>query len=225
MNCYILHIETATKICSVALSNNGELISLKETDESDYVHGEVITLFIEDVLKNAEITIKQLNAVSVTSGPGSYTGLRIGVSTAKGLCYALNIPLISVDALYNLAVLARKSNTDYSICSMIDARRMEVFSTIYNSELVPVKPVSADILNEHSYQEYEPFIVVGDGAQKMKEPWSNRNIQFDLTTKSSASGHLTIAFEKYNNKEFEDIAYFEPFYLKDFVSTKKKEEL
>lgn len=222
MNCYILHIETATKICSVALSNNGELISLKETDESDYVHGEVITLFIEEVLKNSGITVKQLSAVSVTSGPGSYTGLRIGVSTAKGLCYALNIPLISVDALYNLAVLARENNNpDSSICAMIDARRMEVFSTIYNSDLLPVKPVSADILDENSYREYEPFIVVGDGAQKMKETWSTRNIQFDFTTKSSASGHKTIAIEKYSNKEFEDVAYFEPFYLKDFVSTKK----
>lgn len=222
MNCYILHIETATKICSVALSNNGELISLKETDESDYVHGEVITLFIEEVLKNSGITVKQLNAVSVTSGPGSYTGLRIGVSTAKGLCYALNIPLISVDALYNLAFLARKNNTtDSFICAMIDARRMEVFSTIYNSDLLPVKHISADILDEHSYQEYEPFIVVGDGAYKMKEPWLNRNIQFDLTTKSSASGHTAIAIERYNNKEFENVAYFEPFYLKDFVSTKK----
>lgn len=222
MNCYILHIETATKICSVALSNNGELIALKETDESDYVHGEVITLFIEEVLKNSGITVKQLNAVSVTSGPGSYTGLRIGVSTAKGLCYALNIPLISVDALYNLAVLARKNNnSDSLVCAMIDARRMEVFSTIYNSELFPVKPISADILDENSYREYEPFIVVGDGAQKMKEPWSNRNIHLDFTAKSSASGHTSIAIEKYNNKEFEDVAYFEPFYLKDFVSTKK----
>lgn len=221
MNCYILHIETATKICSVALSNNGELLALKETDESNYVHGEVITLFIEDVLKQSGITVKQLNAVSVTSGPGSYTGLRIGVSTAKGICYALNIPLISVDALYNLAVLARKNNTYSSVCAMIDARRMEVFSTIYNSDLLPVKPISADILDESSYQEYEPFIVVGDGARKMKESWSNRSIQFDLTTKSSASGHTAIAIEKYNNKEFEDVAYFEPFYLKDFVSTKK----
>lgn len=221
MNCYILHIETATKICSVALSNNGELLALKETDESNYVHGEVITLFIEDVLKQSGITVKQLNAVSVTSGPGSYTGLRIGVSTAKGICYALNIPLISVDALYNLAVLARKNNTYSSVCAMIDARRMEVFSTIYNSDLLPVKPLSADILDENSYREYEPFIVVGDGARKMKESWSNRSIQFDLTTKSSASGHTAIAIEKYNNKEFEDVAYFEPFYLKDFVSTKK----
>lgn len=222
MDCYILHIETATKVCSAALSNNGKLLIVKETDESGYVHGEVLTLFIEDVLKQGGITAKQLSAVSVTSGPGSYTGLRIGASTAKGLCYALDIPLISVDALYNLAVLAKEKNPGSSICTMIDARRMEVFSAVYNSDLSILKPISADILDEHSYREYEPFAAVGDGCKKMREIWKDRKITFDSDIRSSASGHVTIAFEKYNNKEFEDIAYFEPFYLKDFVGTTRK---
>lgn len=221
MDCYMLHIETATKVCSVALSNNGELLAVKETDESGYAHGEMLTLFIEDVLKEAGITAKDLKAISVTSGPGSYTGLRIGVSTAKGLCFALDIPLIAVDALYNLAALARKKNKGTSVCAMIDARRMEVFSAIYDPGLEILKPVSADILDEYSYSEYEPFVVVGDGSEKMKELWSERNLRFDSTVRSSAAGHVSIAFEKYTNGTFEDVAYFEPFYLKDFVGTKK----
>lgn len=222
MDCYILHLETATKVCSVALSNNGKLIALKETDESEYVHGEVITLFIEAVLQQAAITPQQLAAVSVTSGPGSYTGLRIGVSTAKGLCYALNIPLIAIDALYNLAVLANNTYPDSTICAMIDARRMEVFSTIYTNNLTIQKPVSADILDEHSYAEFEPFVAVGDGSYKMQEIWKNRNILVDASVKSSASGHVAPAYQKFENKQFEDVAYFEPFYLKDFVGNSKK---
>ncbi len=221
MNNYILHLETATKICSVALSKNGELIQVKETDESDYVHGEVVTLFIEEVLSKAGITAKELSAVSVTSGPGSYTGLRIGVSTAKGLCYALNIPLISIDSLSNLAILANKNHSDATICSMIDARRMEVFSAIFDSKLSVLKPISADILDEETYKEYEPFVIVGDASQKVQEIWSNRKITTDFSVKSSAIGHVATAFQKYLNKAFEDVAYFEPFYLKDFVSTKK----
>lgn len=222
MDCYILHLETATKVCSVALSNNGKLIALKETDESEYVHGEVITLFIEAVLQQTSITPQQLAAVSVTSGPGSYTGLRIGVSTAKGLCYALNIPLIAIDALYNLAVLANNVHPESDICAMIDARRMEVFSAIYTNDLTPRKSISADILDESSYTEFEPFVAVGDGSYKMQEIWKNRKIIVDASIKSSASGHVVPAYQKFENNQFEDVAYFEPFYLKDFVGTSKK---
>ncbi|MBC9812171.1 tRNA (adenosine(37)-N6)-threonylcarbamoyltransferase complex dimerization subunit type 1 TsaB [Crocinitomicaceae bacterium CZZ-1] len=222
MDCYILHLETATKVCSVALSNNGKLVALKETGESEYVHGEVITLFIEAVLQQAEITPRQLTAVSVTAGPGSYTGLRIGVSTAKGLCYALNIPLIAIDALYNLAVLAKETHPDTTICAMIDARRMEVFSSIYRPDLTLSKPVSADILDENAYREFEPFIAVGDGSYKMQEIWKNRKIIVDTAIKSSAAGHVIPAYEKFRNHQLEDVAYFEPFYLKDFVGTSKK---
>lgn len=222
MDRYILHIETATKICSIALSKNGKLLSFKETDESAYVHAEVITLFIEDVLAAGGIKASDLSAVSVTSGPGSYTGLRIGVSTAKGLCYALSIPLISIDALENLAHLAAEKHGNTSIVSMIDARRMEVFATIYNAQLNVVKPVSADVLDKNSYSQFEPFIAVGDGAMKMKEVWKNRAISFDDMIKSSACGHVQLAFERFSKGQFEDVAYFEPFYLKDFISTSKK---
>lgn len=222
MDCYLLHIETATKVCSVALSKNGKLLVVKETDDSEYLHGEVITLFIEQVLKEADLTLKELSAVSVTSGPGSYTGLRIGVSTAKGLCYALSIPLISVDALYSLAVLTSNKYPDQSICAMIDARRMEVFSAIYKPDLSVQKPISADILDENTYSNYEPFVVVGGGSNKMIEIWDKREIKFDTTLKSSAVGQVPIAYEKYKTNQFEDVAYFEPYYLKDFVSTSKK---
>lgn len=222
MNTYLLHIETATKVCSVALSNNGQLIAFKDTDESDYVHGEVLTLFIESVLKDAGINPKDLAAVSVTSGPGSYTGLRIGVSTAKGLCYALGIPLISVNALLNLALIAKEKYPSQSICSMIDARRMEVFSCIYDGQLAELKSISADVIDADSYFDFEPFIAIGEGAAKMESLWQDRGINFDSSIKSSAVGHVAVAFEKFTKKEFEDLAYFEPFYLKDFVSTQKK---
>ncbi|MEZ4889234.1 MAG: tRNA (adenosine(37)-N6)-threonylcarbamoyltransferase complex dimerization subunit type 1 TsaB [Crocinitomicaceae bacterium] len=222
MDVYILHLETATKVCSVAISKNGQLIALKESDDSEYLHGEVITLFIEDVLKQAQLSIQQLSAVAITSGPGSYTGLRIGVSTAKGLCFALSIPLISVDALYSLAYLAHQQHPHSTICAMIDARRMEVFSAIYDTQLNMLKPISADILDESTYQQFEPFIAIGDGAPKMQELWKNRNIQFVTAILCSAKGQITKAYEKFNHQEFEDVAYFEPFYLKDFVSTAKK---
>ena len=221
MNTYILHIETATKICSIALSNNGKLVSFKETDESGYVHAEVITLFIEEVLSNGGIKANDLNAVSVTAGPGSYTGLRIGVSTAKGLCYALSIPLIAIDALENLAHLAALKHPKTTIASMIDARRLEVFSTIYDSSFNVCKPISADVLDEASYLSFEPFIAIGDGAAKFQDLWQGRAVSFDDSIKSTAIGHVDLAYQSYTKKEFVDVAYFEPFYLKDFVSTAK----
>lgn len=222
MKIFLLHIETTTKICSVAVSCNGNLMALKETDESEYVHGEMITLFIKEVLTKAKISPKDLHAVSVSSGPGSYTGLRIGVSTAKGLCYGLNIPLISVDTLYGLAVLAREKEINGTICAMIDARRMEVFSIIYDENFNIIKKLSADVLDENTYSPFEPYVAIGNGADKMVDLWKNRNVRFNLGIKLSATGQIGEAFEKYQKNNFEDIAYFEPFYLKDFVNTSKK---
>lgn len=213
----ILHLETATKVCSVALSREGEQIALKEIEEEGYSHGENLTLIIQELINEAGLTMKDLSAVSIASGPGSYTGLRIGAATAKGLCYALNIPLIAVDALTSLCEEARGNHPDKNLCALIDARRMEVFGLIQNSNGETVKDISADILEEDSYSEYEPFVYFGDGASKLTELWSNRNIESDLTIKSSATGQIRIAFEKYQNQEFEDVAYWEPFYLKDFV--------
>ena len=219
---YILHLETSTKVCSVALSLNGNLIALKENEEDGYSHGENLTLFIQDVLKQASISVKELNAVSVASGPGSYTGLRIGVSTAKGLCYPLNIPLIAIDSLTSLKEIAKEKHPNSTLCSLIDARRMEVYNLFYSSSNELLKPISADIIEKDSYSQFEPFVYFGDGAEKLQELWKGRNCIADTSITSSAKGQTKLTFEKYRNQEFEDVAYFEPFYLKDFVSNSKK---
>jgi tRNA threonylcarbamoyladenosine biosynthesis protein TsaB len=214
---YILHLETATKVCSVALSNSGETLAIKSICEDGYAHGENLTLLIQELLKEARITIKDLNAVSVSSGPGSYTGLRIGVSTAKGICFALNIPLISIDSLLSLAELGRVKYPNAVLCPCIDARRMEIYNAFYNN-LICLKPISADIIEEDSYLSFEPFIYFGDGAPKLEDCWKNRNVTLDPTIVSCASGQAKIAYEKYKQQIVEDVAYFEPFYLKDFIA-------
>jgi tRNA threonylcarbamoyladenosine biosynthesis protein TsaB len=218
---YLLHIETSTKVCSVAISLDGELIALKESNDLEYSHGENLTLFIAVILEEANLNLKNLAAISVTSGPGSYTGLRIGVSTAKGLCYALGIPLIAIDALYSLAELAKDFYQDYNLCPVIDARRMEVFNAIYSPSLKILKEISADVIDENSYQDFEPFVYFGDGATKLEESWKGRNCKIDATIHASAKGQIPAATIKFNRQEFEDVAYFEPFYLKDFFTPKK----
>lgn len=218
----ILHIETATKVCSVALSVDGELSHIEEFKDEGYSHGEQLTLLIQKVLDQQGIKAENLSAVSVSAGPGSYTGLRIGVSTAKGLCYALNIPLISVDTLQAMAEVARIVYPESNLCPMIDARRMEVFSLITNFDEEILKPVSADVLDENSYSEFEPFVCFGDGAQKMEELWADRNIDFDLDLEPSAKGQIHGAYQKFLKQEFEDVAYFEPAYLKEFYQAPAK---
>lgn len=219
---YILHIETATKVCSVALSGNGELTQIREFKDDGYSHGEQLTLLIQQVLELQGITAENLSAVSVSAGPGSYTGLRIGVSTAKGLCYALAIPLIAIDTLESMAEVARIAYPDSNLCPMIDARRMEVFSLITNFESDVLKPVSADILDENSYTDFEPFVCFGDGAPKMEELWNDRDILFDFDLEPSAKGQIHAAYQKFLKQEFEDVAYFEPAYLKEFYQAPVK---
>jgi len=221
MNTYILHLETATKVCSVALSLNGQIKQLKEIQEAGFSHGENLTLLIEDILKSDGIAANQLSAVSIASGPGSYTGLRIGVSTAKGFCYALSIPLIAVDALVSIQQIAIEKYPSQNIIPMIDARRMEVFATVYNLKGEILKPISADVLDENSYFEFEPFVACGDGAEKLKDLWKDRNVIFATEILSSAKGQVQLAYQKFEQKAFEDVAYFEPFYLKDFVMNVK----
>lgn len=221
MQTFILHLETATKVCSVALSENGKLVALKETEEDGYSHGENLNLFIEEVLSQAKITTKELSAVSLASGPGSYTGLRIGAATAKGLCYALDIPLIAIDALTSLTALARTEHLDQNLCAVIDARRMEVYNLIVDTENIPLKEISADVIELDSYSAYEPFVCFGDGAEKLMDLWKYKNCSFDLSIKSSAKGQVDLAFEKFERSAFEDVAYWEPFYLKDFIAGKK----
>lgn len=218
---YLLHIETSTKVCSVALSLDGKLIRVKESNELEYSHGENLTLFIASVLEDSKVSLNDLAAISVASGPGSYTGLRIGVSTAKGLCYALGIPLIAVDTLFSLAQLAHDKHPDVNLCPVIDARRMEVFNAIYTSSLETLKVISADVIEENSYQEFEPFVYFGDGAAKLQEIWKDRNCQIDTSILASAIGQIPLATLKFQNNEVEDVAYFEPFYLKDFFTPQK----
>lgn len=217
----ILHLETATKVCSVALSRDGVLIALKEQADEGYSHGENLTIFIQQVMNQADIRFEELSAVSIASGPGSYTGLRIGASTAKAICYACEIPLIAIDALTTLAVIAQKKYPNRILCPVIDARRMEVYNLILNHDLVPQKEISADIIDEKSYRSFEPFVCFGDGANKLQEIWIDRQITFDLQIHASASGQVKLAYEKFLAGTTEDVAYWEPFYLKDFIVGKK----
>jgi tRNA threonylcarbamoyladenosine biosynthesis protein TsaB len=216
----ILHIETATKACSVGVSEHGELIAMKEELSAEFTHAENITLFIDEVVKKAGWKLGDIDAIAVTSGPGSYTGLRIGVSTAKGLCYALEKPLIAVDALVSLATQATQKHSKKTICAAIDARRMEIFSAIYQCNLTPLKAISADVIDADTYFAFEPFVICGDGAEKLQSIWKNRAIEFDTAIYSSVKGQVAIAYEKFQKATFEDVAYFEPFYLKDFVGGK-----
>lgn len=218
---YLLHIETATKVCSVALSKEGKLVQMQEIADDQFSHGEQLTLLIQKVIDQEEIKISDLSAVSVSAGPGSYTGLRIGVSTAKGLCYALSIPLISIDTLTSMAQDEILKSTNTSVCSMIDARRMEVFSALFNSEGECIKMASPDVLDENTYSEFEPFVCIGDGAEKTKDLWKNRSIHYIDSFQISAKTQVEMAYKKYLAQEFEDVAYFEPNYIKAFHDTRK----
>lgn len=219
---YILNIETATKNCSVTLAKSGVTISYREIAEEGYSHAEKLHVFIEEIISESEITFQDLNAIAVSQGPGSYTGLRIGVSAAKGLCYALNIPLIAIDTLQSLA--AQIEATDGIIIPMIDARRMEVFSASYDKNLNTLKSVAAEIITEESYTDREDEIhFVGDGAPKCKTFLNKSNFIFhDEIIYPSAKQMSFLSFEKYKKSDTVDVAYFEPLYVKDFMIMKKK---
>lgn len=224
--CYILNIETATTVCSVSISKNSELIFCKELD-SGFTHAENLHLFIREALSESKLKIEQLNAISVSKGPGSYTGLRIGVSTAKGFAYALNIPLISVDTLQILAKQALLLKSEDAVyCPMIDARRMEVYTSVYNLNLKMQLPIEAMIVDEVSIKKFESFNRIyffGDGMAKCKEVLSAlKNAYFIEDLKPSAKYMPELSYQKFIAKAFEDVAYFEPFYLKDFMFTTKK---
>jgi len=209
-------------MCSVALSENGKLLDCIENDAENYIHGEYLTVFIEEILSKNQLLPNQLAGVSFSSGPGSYTGLRIGLSVAKGLCFALSIPLISVSTLKVLALSGKEKYPNSTLVPMLDARRNEVYCEIFDKELTSIKPLSADVLDEKSYQNFEPFVYFGDGAEKMSTQWENRKITFDESIKLSAKGQVALAYEKFNQNEYEDVAYFTPLYLKEFIIEGKK---
>jgi tRNA threonylcarbamoyladenosine biosynthesis protein TsaB len=216
----ILNLETATKTCSVVLSMDEEVIAIQEITTEKFSHAEKLNLFIEKVLTDAGKSFKDLDAVAVSAGPGSYTGLRIGASTAKGICFALDIPLISVNSLKALASQAKIENG--LLCPMFDARRMEVYMAIYNSALKEIKPTSASVVESiHSFKidlDKGPIYFFGPGAVKCQDIIVHENAIFDLDVKVSAKGMAILSFQKFKDKEFEDVAYFEPAYLKDFIA-------
>ncbi|RLD61376.1 MAG: tRNA (adenosine(37)-N6)-threonylcarbamoyltransferase complex dimerization subunit type 1 TsaB [Bacteroidetes bacterium] len=223
----ILCIETATVACSVALTSNGNVLSKKETTEKN-AHSAKLTLFIDEILKENNIEYTDLDAIAISKGPGSYTGLRIGVSTAKGLCYALDLPLISINTLQSLAYgmsgvypMGEIEGKGFVFCPMLDARRMEVYAALYNSGLEEIRETKAEIIEAASYSEFleqSQVVFFGDGAEKCKGTIVHPNAIFMDDVLPSSGNMAMPAYQKYKQKEFEDVAYFEPFYLKDFVA-------
>lgn len=220
----IIHIESATEICSVALSVDTEVVTKKEVADSRS-HSRNLILFVEDVIKRSGIDRNELSAVCFSAGPGSYTGLRIGASTAKGLAYSLRIPLISVPTLESIALGAKSRHKESQLffCPMIDARRMEVFTALYDSELHPVLPVSSQIVDDvfiKSILEKGNVVFCCNGVEKCRSIIAGfENAICDLEPLSAANMVLA-AFKKYKAKDFEDTAYFEPFYLKEYIAAK-----
>jgi tRNA threonylcarbamoyladenosine biosynthesis protein TsaB len=222
----ILHIETSTKNCSVSIANCGELISLKEINTGEYSHAEMLHPLINEALLESKLTIKDIEAIAVGKGPGSYTGLRIGVSAAKGLCFANDIPLISINSL---EILAQSITIDSGlIIPMIDARRLEVYAAIYDKNLNAVRETKAEIIDSHSFLDElqnQKVYFLGDGAKKCKEIILHENAVFIENVFPSAKKMATISYHKFKNESTEDVAYFEPFYLKNFVATQEKKKI
>lgn len=217
----ILHLETSTKNCSVAFSKDGQLLSLCEEYDDKYGHSEKLHQFVEWTLEGAEIKMKDLDAVCVSKGPGSFTGLRIGVSAAKGFCYGLNIPLLSLTSLEILA--QTQIGKDYDlIIPMIDARRMEVYTAVFDSNGKQISETEAKILDENSFSRFKDkkIVFVGDGVEKSKTILQLPNADFIEGVHPSAKSMIGPAETKLKKGEFEDVAYFEPFYLKEFRAGK-----
>lgn len=232
----ILSIETGTDICSVALANDGELMALRESDEGRD-HAKKVALFVDELLRETGVQPSDIDAIAVGKGPGSYTGLRIGVSFAKGMCYALDIPLIAIGSLDALAEVAREDfdagildieEEDWAqakLCPMVDARRMEVYAQVFNVEGEAQSDVVAEVVTEESFNEWRSkgkFVIFGNGAKKCAEVLPDAIIE-DVVP--SARGIVRLAEEAFNAGKFEDLAYFEPFYLKDFIVIPSKKKL
>ena len=219
----ILNLETATTNCSVSIAQDGKTIALLDDNSPKYSHAEKLHLFIEEGFKNAGIKASDLDAVAVSKGPGSYTGLRIGVSAAKGLCYSLDIPLISIGTLSSMAH-SYKIDEGY-IIPLLDARRMEVYAAVFDQDQELIKPTWAEIIDENSFSDYisdKPVFLIGNGAEKCKDVLTNERIKFDPTVVPTANTMSVLSYKMFLEKQFEDTAFFEPFYLKDFIVTKPK---
>lgn len=225
---FLLSIETSTTVCSVALHENDKLISVLEFHQ-EYSHASKLASLVDHVVKLAGISLKDLSGVAFASGPGSYTGLRIGASLAKGLCYALDVPLITVGTLDVLACRVKPFNlSDAFLCPMLDARRMEVYCQIFDHDLTPMGPVSSEIIGEESFFEFleiKPVIFFGSGALKCTDVISHANAKFLLDVHPSAVELGALAFNKFEKNSFEDLLQFVPFYLKEFLIKKKISDL
>jgi len=233
---FILHIETSTPTCSVAISEKSEILSVRES-HVDKSHAELLAVFIQELFEETGINPNNLNAVSVSKGPGSYTGLRIGVSTAKGLVYGLNIPLISVNTLEAMAwgmlnseelkSIEQPDNNNF-LCPMIDARRMEVYTALFNSELKVLSKTSALIIDNESFKDWldlGKICFFGNGAFKCKGTIHHKNAIFMSEFNNSSRYMADLAFKSFEAKDFEDVAYFDPYYLKDFIPTIPKNKI
>lgn len=221
----IICLETATNLCSVALCNDAGVIALRESNDLKS-HASMLTVFINEILKEAGIKAGQLDAVAVSKGPGSYTGLRIGVSVAKGIAYASSVPLIAIDTTLSMFHGATRKSTLY--CPMLDARRMEVYYAVYNTRGETVRNISAQIITEDTFNDIpltEDVLIFGDGAAKCREVIKRPNIQFDDNFRMSASHMYIPAIQSLRDRHFEDVAYFEPFYLKDFITSTPRKNI
>ena len=220
---YILNIETTSKNCSVALAKDGVILTLKETAELGYAHAEKLHVFISDGLQEVQLKWTDLNAVAVSQGPGSYTGLRIGVSAAKGFCLALDIPLIAIDTM---EVLARQvKQKEGLIIPLIDARRMEVYATVFDTDFNVIEATRSEIITATSFSEWSDTVYfIGDGVAKCQSILTNDSFYFlDTVIFPSAKEMCSLSFEKHKKSDFVSVAYFEPLYLKDFfIGTNKK---
>ena len=220
-----LLIETATQVCSVVLASEGRILARRDSDVPN-AHSTRLSVFIQEVLDDNRLTPRDLGAVCVSAGPGSYTGLRIGVSSAKGICYALGIPLVSVPTLLSMAALYYRQHPEYKglVCPMIDARRMECYTMMVAPGLDVLRPTAADVITEGIFDEYlnrGEVTFIGDGAAKTRPLLGNHpNARFDDSFRLSAEGMIDLAAQRLADGKTEDVAYFEPFYLKDFVAKK-----
>jgi tRNA threonylcarbamoyladenosine biosynthesis protein TsaB len=227
----ILHIEASTSVCSVALSQDGHVF-FERVNREEMSHAKVLAPFVEEALQTADDQGAKINAVALSSGPGSYTSLRIASSTAKGVCYGRNIPLIAIPttAVMSVPVLFRDDIDENALlCPMIDARRNEVYATVYDRALQVIKPTHAEVVTEESYKELldkQPVYFFGNGAEKCSKIINHPNARF-LTEHINplAKNMMPLAERAWFDEKFEEIAYFEPFYLKNFIATKPKELL
>jgi tRNA threonylcarbamoyladenosine biosynthesis protein TsaB len=230
----IICLETATNLCSVSLGNDAGVLHTRESKDSKS-HASMLTVFIEEILKESGIKAGELEAIAVSKGPGSYTGLRIGVSVAKGIAYAARIPLIGIDTTLSMfwgnsgmVTETEKAQNNILFCPMIDARRMEVYYAIYDTSGNIVKNIAAEVIREDSFDNFpesQKIIFFGDGAEKCREIIKRPNIQFDDKFRISAAHLINPAIKALRDHKFEDVAYFEPFYLKDFITSRPRKNL